>query len=94
MASRKLVISINAAWNIYNFRSGLVRALVEAGYEVLAVAPFDDYAPRLAAVAGYPPWKICREPAAVAFRIIEEEKVVRVTAIEQRKSRKYDEFYQ
>lgn len=50
MASRKLVISINAAWNIYNFRSGLIRALVEAGYEVVAAAPFDDYAPRLAAL--------------------------------------------
>ena len=30
----------------------------------------------------------------LAFRIIEEEKTVRVTAIEQRKSRRYDEFYQ
>jgi mRNA-degrading endonuclease RelE of RelBE toxin-antitoxin system len=29
-----------------------------------------------------------------AFRIIEEEKKEKVTAIEQRKSRKYEEFYQ
>lgn len=50
MASTKLLIVINTAWNLYNFRSGLIRALVEAGYEVVAVAPYDDYAPRLEAL--------------------------------------------
>ncbi len=29
----------------------------------------------------------------LAFRIIEEDKTIRVTAIEKRKSEKYDEFY-
>ena len=38
--------------------------------------------------------KVGRAGYRVAFRIIEEEKIVRVTAIEQRKSRRYDEFYQ
>jgi len=37
----KIIISINTAWNIYNFRSGLIRALVAAGHEVVAVAPED-----------------------------------------------------
>lgn len=50
MPSRKVVIAINTAWNLYNFRAGLIHALVEAGYEVVAVAPYDDYAPRLAAL--------------------------------------------
>ena len=40
----KIVISINTAWNLVNFRSGLIRALVAAGYEVVAVAPNDEYA--------------------------------------------------
>lgn len=44
---QKIVISINTAWNIYNFRSGLVKALIEHGYEVIAIAPGDDYVPRL-----------------------------------------------
>lgn len=44
---RKIVISINTAWNIFNFRAGLVRALVDAGHEVIAIAPDDEYAPRL-----------------------------------------------
>lgn len=48
MAGRKVVVAINTAWNVFNFRGGLIRAFVDAGYEVVAVAPFDDYAPRLA----------------------------------------------
>lgn len=40
---RKIVISINSAWNIYNFRTGLIRGLIKSGYEVLAVAPRDSY---------------------------------------------------
>lgn len=46
----KVVISINSAWNIFNFRAGLIKALVEHGYEVIAVAPYDDYVPRLQAL--------------------------------------------
>lgn len=37
--------------------------------------------------------KIGRGGYRLAFRIIEEEKDVRVTAIEQRKSDRYSEFY-
>ncbi|MGZ8312016.1 MAG: glycosyltransferase family 4 protein [Allosphingosinicella sp.] len=43
-----LVISINAAWNIVNFRKGLIRGLQAAGYEVVALAPPDGYETRLA----------------------------------------------
>ncbi len=43
----KVMIVLNTAWNLFNFRSGLIRALVVAGYEVVAVAPDDEYASRL-----------------------------------------------
>lgn len=43
----KIVITLNTAWNLINFRAGLIRALVRAGYEVVAVAPSDEYAERL-----------------------------------------------
>jgi len=39
----KITICLNTAWNLVNFRSGLIRALVAAGYEVVAVAPNDKY---------------------------------------------------
>ena len=47
MAIGKVIISANTSWNLVNFRSGLIRALVCAGYEVIAVAPNDRYVPKL-----------------------------------------------
>lgn len=46
--NKKIIITLNTAWNLVNFRAGLIRAMVAAGYEVVAVAPPDNYAPRLA----------------------------------------------
>ena len=43
----KIIIALNTAWNILNFRSGLILALLDVGYEVVAVAPPDKYAERL-----------------------------------------------
>ena len=48
--SKKIVIALNTAWNLVNFRAGLIRSLVAQGYEVVALAPHDEYAPRLAAL--------------------------------------------
>ena len=45
--NRKILICLNAAWNLVNFRAGLIRSLIANGYEVVAVAPSDEYAPRL-----------------------------------------------
>ena len=50
---RPLVISINAAWNIVNFRLGLIAALQRRGFSVTALAPPDEHVDRLAA-AGIP----------------------------------------
>ena len=46
----KIIICLNTAWNLVNFRAGLIRALVAAGYEVVAVAPDDKYAAGLNAL--------------------------------------------
>lgn len=47
---KTIVISVNAAWNIHNFRSGLIRELIRQGYDVMTVAPPDEYAARLQAL--------------------------------------------
>ena len=47
MALEKVIISANTSWNLVNFRAGLIRALVVAGYEVIAVAPYDNYVSKL-----------------------------------------------
>ncbi|HEY0312447.1 MAG TPA: glycosyltransferase family 4 protein [Allosphingosinicella sp.] len=48
MQPRSIVISINASWNIVNFRLGLIRALQADGHRVIALAPDDAYSRRLA----------------------------------------------
>lgn len=48
--NKKIVISVNTAWNICNFRAGLVKSFVRQGYEVLVLAHDDEYAPRLTAL--------------------------------------------
>lgn len=39
----KVGIVLNTAWNIYNFRLGLVKAFLAAGHQVYAIAPVDDF---------------------------------------------------
>jgi glycosyltransferase involved in cell wall biosynthesis len=43
----RIALCLNAAWNIVNFRAGLVRALQKAGHEVIALAPPDEFVPQL-----------------------------------------------
>jgi len=46
--NKKIVIALNAVWNLINFRAGLIRSLVAEGYEVVVIAPPDDYVVHLA----------------------------------------------
>ena len=43
----KVAIVLNTSWNIYNFRMGLVKALLEKGHTVYAIAPRDEYSQKL-----------------------------------------------
>jgi len=45
--TRKIVISLNTSWNIYNFRLNLAKSLKDSGYEVIFVAPYDQYSEKL-----------------------------------------------
>lgn len=46
----KLLIAVNSSWNLFNFRAGLIRALVAAGHEVVVAAPRDEYSDKLASL--------------------------------------------
>ncbi len=46
----KVVLAINAAWNIANFRGGLIRGLQADGWDVVALAPRDEHVPRIEAL--------------------------------------------
>lgn len=50
-ASPLVIVCANLAWNLVNFRAGLISSLIERGYRVLAVAPPDaEMEARLAAM--------------------------------------------
>lgn len=46
----KVLIALNSAWNLLNFRSGLIRALLADGHTVLLAAPSDEHVPALQAL--------------------------------------------
>jgi glycosyltransferase involved in cell wall biosynthesis len=47
---RTVIVTVNAAWNVVTFRSGLVRALIDAGYDVAVAAPRDEYVSKVTAL--------------------------------------------
>ena len=50
IAGPLVVLSANSAWNIANFRSGLIRQLQASGYRVVAVAGVDQHAETIEAL--------------------------------------------
>lgn len=43
----KIVIALNTSWNLVNFRTGLISSMLNAGYDVIALAPRDEFSERL-----------------------------------------------
>lgn len=46
---KKIIINLNSSWNIFNFRLGLIKFLQSEGYEIIALAPKDEYLKHLKA---------------------------------------------
>ncbi len=44
---KKIAIISNVSWNLYNFRLSLMKAMQKAGYEVIAIAPYDKYSQKI-----------------------------------------------
>ena len=56
MSEMKIFLISNTAWSLVNFRSGLMRELLAAGHEVVAVAPPDESVERIESLGiGYMP---------------------------------------
>jgi glycosyltransferase involved in cell wall biosynthesis len=47
MNTPTVLLSVNTAWNAWNFRAGLIEAIQNQGYRVTVAAPIDSYADRL-----------------------------------------------
>ena len=50
--SGPIAVCANQAWNLVNFRAGLIRALIDRGFQVVAVAPPDPAMERKLAEMG------------------------------------------
>jgi len=50
LKQKTIAIVINTSWNIFNFRTGLLKALQEEGYRIVAIAPKDSFSHRLEAL--------------------------------------------
>ncbi|MEM7302112.1 MAG: glycosyltransferase family 4 protein [Pseudomonadota bacterium] len=48
--TKRILVSVNTSWNLITFRKGLLSALVDAGYDVIAAAPEDDRSAELSAL--------------------------------------------
>ena len=44
---KKIAIISNVSWNLYNFRLSLMKAMQLEGYEVIAIAPYDQYSQKI-----------------------------------------------
>ncbi|MCU0429902.1 MAG: glycosyltransferase family 4 protein [Cytophagaceae bacterium] len=49
----RIAVVVNTAWNVYNFRLGLLTEFQRKGYEIHIVAPADEYVPGLKALGFY-----------------------------------------
>jgi glycosyltransferase involved in cell wall biosynthesis len=54
-SAARIMLSVNAAWNIANFRTGLIQGLQRAGHEVISVAPDDQAAQSVRQLCTYVP---------------------------------------
>jgi glycosyltransferase involved in cell wall biosynthesis len=54
----RIAIVTNTSWNIYNFRMGLIRLLIQKGHEVITIAPVDQYSETLARETRFFPVKM------------------------------------
>ncbi len=45
--NKKIAIISNVSWNLYNFRLSLMVAMRNAGYDVIAIAPHDEYSQKI-----------------------------------------------
>lgn len=43
MNKKRIVISANSSWNLYNFRKSLILTLIKDNYEVICITPEDNY---------------------------------------------------
>ena len=44
---KKIAITSNTSWYLYNFRKNTIISLIEAGFKVYTISPVDNYSKKL-----------------------------------------------
>ena len=57
---RTIIICANSSWNLFNYRSGLIRALIASGDSVVALAPRDTSTENVEALSSFNHGNICQ----------------------------------
>ncbi|MDC0056689.1 glycosyltransferase family 4 protein [Alphaproteobacteria bacterium] len=47
MINKKIVLSSNSGWNLYNFRLGLIKSFLNNNFQVILITPKDQYTKKL-----------------------------------------------
>lgn len=47
---KTIIITSNTSWYLYNFRKNTILSLIDEGYRVVTIAPFDEYSKKLEAL--------------------------------------------
>lgn len=47
---KKIALVVNEAWNMYNFRGGLMRRLMDEGHDITVLAPKDEFTEKIEAM--------------------------------------------
>ncbi|MFY0689775.1 MAG: glycosyltransferase family 4 protein [Cyclobacteriaceae bacterium] len=66
-------ITINTTWNIYNFRRGLIKTLIDEGHDVYAFSPVDEYVQKLTSLGCK---YVCVEMSASGINPLKESGII------------------
>ena len=62
MKRKKIVLTANTDWYIYNFRKELIVSLLENNWEVIIISPYGKYVDNLIELGcSHIPWKVGRQ---------------------------------
>ena len=61
MKSKKIILLSNSYWYLYNFRFKLIQNLIEEGYQLILIAPFDNYTELFGSQITFKNWEMGRK---------------------------------
>ena len=61
MKSKKVILLSNSSWYLYNFKFKLIQNLIKEGYQLILIAPFDNYTKLFGNEITFKKWEMGRK---------------------------------